>query len=173
MSYANGTFRARAVQGSATLGFTSGGKEQVGVQFQILEGEDTGKHITWYGFFTDKSTERTIESLRHMGWQGDDLSDLSTVGDRDAPDVLLVIEDELDDRDGTMRSRVRWVNRMGSGVAIKDKMDDAQARAFAARMKGAAVASRQKSATQRPATNRSSAQRGHEPPPHSDDDIPF
>jgi hypothetical protein len=126
-----GTFRARAV--AADLGFAGTGTEQIAISFEFLDGENAGMHITYYGFFTDRARERTFESLRNCGWKGDDLSDLSGVGDND---VEIVIEMEDD------RPRVRWVNRLGGGLALGTRMTDEQKRRFAAEMRGYAVAFR-------------------------------
>jgi hypothetical protein len=183
--YENGKWRARAVQGSPKIGRAGTGSEQVGVQFQILEGPDEAKYITWYGYFTEATTERTLEALRIAGWKGDDFCDLSTIGDDEAEDVQLVIEDEADQQ-GEMRSRAKFVNRLGSGVAMKDTMSETDVRAFAARMRGAVIAHNQKSGTrapsssgQRPAARpqqqrpAASPPRGNQAPPHTDDDLQF
>lgn len=130
------TVRARAVEGA--LGTASNGTEQVGVQFVLLEGPDEGKNITWYGFFTEKTVDRTIESLRLCGWQGDDLSDLTGI---DANDVYLVIAHEENQKGETI-ARVQWVNGQPQGLAMKDRMDEGTAKAFAERMKGHVLAAK-------------------------------
>jgi hypothetical protein len=159
-----GTFRARAVQGSAALGLTGKGTEQIAVQFEILEGENEGNHITWYGYFSDAALDRTLESLRYCGWQGDALMDLSTIGDADAPEVSIVIEHEPD-LTGELRAKVRWVNKLSTGVALKERMTDIQARAFSERMKGKVIAKRQ-------AAPKTSNGNGQRPPPRNDDGDP-
>ena len=172
MTLETGTHRAKAVQGNAVLGFTSGGKEQVAVLLRFIGGPNDGQHVTWYGFFTEKTEERTLESLRFLGWQGSDISDLSTVGDDDAPEVDAVLEEETNDR-GESNVRVRWINRI-AGVALKDRMNESQAKAFAARMKGKALALDQRSGA--PKNNGSAGARrpparDDAPPPHTDDDV--
>ncbi len=174
------TVRARAVQGSAALGFTSKKTEQVAVQLQIREGEDEGRLITWYGSFADTPMgrgtvcDRTIESLRYMGWQGDEIWDLSTVGDDDAEDVMVVIDHE-EGQDGEIRARANWINKLGNGAAIKDRMDDGQARAFAAKMKGKVLALKQKqgggAASSKPNGSSRNSARADAPPPHTDADL--
>jgi hypothetical protein len=132
-----GTWVAKAID--AQLGFAQTGTEQVAVLFEIREGEQKGQRMTWFGFFTERAAERTLESLRNAGWQSDDLSDLSTVGSRDCQ---IVVEEETD-QNGQPRDRVRWVNSLGPGrVQLKQEMSADQKRAFAARMRGLAVSTR-------------------------------
>lgn len=176
-----GRYKARGVE--AALGFTGTGKEQVAILLEITEGEHAGDRITWYGFFTEKTTERTFESLRALGWSGDDLADLASTS---ANEVSIVVEHE-EDNEGTPRARVRWING-GGGIAMRDTMDAGAAKAFAARMKGQAIASRQRAKPGAPPANGRSAppstQRTPAPaprgaaahddaPPPGDDDIPF
>lgn len=117
------------------LGTSSKGTEQVGVDLLILEGPSAGAHITYYGYFTDLTFERTVESLRLLGWTGNDLDDLTGI---DRQEAIAVIEHEPDEQ-GEIRDRVRWINGPG-GVAMKDKMDPVAAKSFAARMKGKLLA---------------------------------
>jgi hypothetical protein len=132
-----GKYKARGVEGA--LSETSKGNPQVAILIEIIEGEHAGENYTWYGHFTEKTEERTLESLRHLGWSTDDLTDLTGI---DANEVSITIGHE-DDQEGKTRARVRWVNAPG-GLAIKERMNDGAAKQFAARMKGAAIASRQK-----------------------------
>lgn len=151
-----GRYKAKGVEGG--LGMTGTGKEQVGVLLEITEGDATGEQITWYGYFTEKTVDRTMESLRHLGWAGDDLTDLTGIT---ANEVSIVIEHEENDR-GEWHARVKWINGPGGGLAMKERMDEKAARAFAARMKGAAAASR--AGGQKPQTQqRQSTPRGQQP----------
>lgn len=129
MEIPNGTYRARGTQGM--LGETSTGKEQVAVEFELLEEGFVGTRIAWFGYFTDKTQARTIETLRNCGWQGTDLTNLEGV---DANEVSLVIEQE--EYEGKWSPRVRWVNIPGSGLALKSPLSADKAKAFAARMRG-------------------------------------
>lgn len=171
---ANGVYRARAV--SAALGRTGTGKEQVAVTFQLMDSEGAlGPMLTWFGYFTEQTFPRTVEGLRHCGWQGDDLSDLSGI---DANEVSLVVENE--EYEGKTYSKIRWVNAAGGGgVTLKEQLTDMEARAFGARMRGQVTALRQAASTPRRAPSATSnraqpaALRAPEPPPHTDDDLPF
>jgi hypothetical protein len=83
---------------------TSRGNDQVVVTLET----DDGKDHVWNGYFTDGAIERTVESLRHMGYDGGDLADMKLT-----ERVELVIEPE--EYKGKVRDRVKWVNKIGSG----------------------------------------------------------
>src|SRR5690242_8124887 len=59
---------------SVLFGEADSGNMQIAVTFEIVHDDFRGETIAWTGTFTDKATKRTIESLRYMGWTGDDLS---------------------------------------------------------------------------------------------------
>jgi hypothetical protein len=127
-------FRAKAVD--VGLGFTNNGNEQIGVVFEVVEGDCAGEEITWYGFFTEKTAQRTIESLRYCGWQGNDLASIDV---EDIPKVVQIVVEE-DEYEGKRRLRVQWVNRDGAGLAMKTRLAGSAAASFAARMKGLCMA---------------------------------
>ncbi len=139
MTLSPGYFKARAVDGD--FGHAGTGTRQVAVSFEVTDGEAKGAHITWYGFFTQSTGERTLESLRHCGctFPGDVLTDLTGLG---STEVELVIEEE-EGENGAVRPRVRWVNRIGGGVALGSRMTEAEKRQFSAEMRGFVVSSRQ------------------------------
>jgi hypothetical protein len=165
-----GHWRARAADWA--LGTASTGTKQIGVDFLILDGEATGKHITWYGYFTEETFERTIESLQHCGWEGDDLSDLRGL---DRNEVTIVVDHEQNQQTGEIRVRVQWVNRPG-GVVMKDRMDEGSAKAFAQSMKGRILAMKQKQGGSGAGTTRQSPAPRRDTQPAdapTNDDIPF
>lgn len=156
-----GTWKARGCE--AALGDTKGGKRQVGVDLVILEGPNTGAHITWYGYFTDASWERTIESLQLLGWDGDNLADLRGI---DRNEVNVVIDHEPNPDTGEVRAKASWINQLG-GVVMKNRLDAGSAAAFGAEMRGRIAALKAQQAggqrpTRAPAVNAP-----------DDDDIPF
>jgi hypothetical protein len=153
----NGSYTAKAKSGA--LGTTSGGKEQVAVQFVVGDGEQAGETITWYGYFTEKSVDRTLESLRIAGWRGDDLADLSDLSREDAPVVELVIAAEV--YEGKTNARVKWINRPGNGPALKKQLDAPAAQSFAEKMRVRVAAFDAKNPTAKVAA----------PPPSGD--VPF
>src|SRR5689334_5227479 len=126
---AEGDYEGRAV--SAVLCETKAGREQVAVEFAL----ENNRRITWFGFFGDKVdnggktlTERTIESLRAIGWDGDDLTDLSTA--RGVASLVIGHEEY----NGKTTPKVKFVNRLGGGFKPK-AMDERKAMSFAERMK--------------------------------------
>lgn len=163
----NGVYRARASSGA--LGETKGGKEQVAVEFEVLDDGFHGQRITWFGYFTDKTTEGTLRALRTMGWRGDDLSDLGGIQDNE---VSLVVEQE--EYEGKWTAKVRWVNAIGGGVGLKAPLSPDKAKAFAARMRAQVLAFDKSEGAPKPSAPRP-APRGdpREPPPHDDNDLPF
>lgn len=162
---ADGTYRAQALQGA--LAKTKTGKEQVGVLFQLMDEEGNPTHtITWFGYFTEKTLERTIESLRLCGWHGDDVSNLEGLTDNE---VDLVIKQE--EYEGTRTPRVRWVNARGSGgLALQSPLEPAEAKSFAQSLRGQILALGQ--GKPRKTNNKPSGPHGPNPPDITDD-IPF
>lgn len=116
--------KARAAEWA--IGVASTGNKQVAIDFELSDGKE---HITWYGSLSEAAFDRTIESLRYCGWEGDDLSNLAGL---DKNEVSLDIG--WDDYGGQNRLKVNWVNRVG-GVAMKDQLAGDELRAFAAQMK--------------------------------------
>lgn len=134
-----GTYRARGVAGSAQLGKTDAGAPQIAAAYEITaEGPHQGTTLPWFGFFTDKTKKRTLESLRLSGWSNDDIGEIEGFGDTE---VDIVVGHST--WEGKTSARVDWVNRAGSGgIALKSPMNDAERKAFAAKLKGDAVQSR-------------------------------
>jgi len=164
-----GTHKARAKEWA--LGHASSGKEQVAILFEITQGEHAGKSITWFGYFTDATCDRTLDSLRYCGWEGDNLAALDGLG---ANEVEIVIEP--DTYEGKTRDRVKWVNRPAR-LALREQMSPAAAANFAANMRARAIAHKQAHGPARAPGSRSApASSSHgagEPDPYPGDDIPF
>jgi len=165
----NGEFPARAT-GKFQFGHSAKGTEQVGVQYRISEGEHVGVVLTWYGFFnTDANTERALRTLRTSGWRGDDLLTLGGLGETA---VTVVVEEE--EYQGRISSKIKWVN--APGVAMKNGFDDGAKRVFAARLRGAVIASRTTAPSSTggaAAAPPASSWDGYGSPPGTSDDIPF
>lgn len=166
-----GTYRARGISGTAQLGKTEGGAPQLAAAFEITEGPHTGTSLPWYGYFTDRTKKRTLESLRLAGWSNDDIGEIEGFGDAE---VDIVVGHNT--WEGKTTARVDWVNRAGSGgIALKSPMNDAERKAFAAKLKGDVVRSRKSVApvAKAPARNGGKAPTSEPVPPVADDDIPF
>ena len=122
MSYEKGSHEARPL--NYQFGQSGTKKtEMVSVVFQFVGGPNDGKKITWNGYFTEATAKRTMDSLEHCGWDGNEL--ITPLVGFGTKNVELVIEDE-EGRDGVMYPRVAWVNRLiNRGPAIvydKDKI---------------------------------------------------
>lgn len=111
-----GTYRANAIR--AELGESQNGTPFAAVTFRL---EDKDETIVWYGYLTDRTTERTLRSLRIAGWVGNDLRTIEGDGSALRESVDLVIQD--DEYNGKVRSKVQWVNKVkGSGALDKDAL---------------------------------------------------
>lgn len=158
-------YRAKAKEWQ--LGESENGKPFVGVLFEVLTADAQEKHLTWRGFFTEATTERTIESLRYMGFEGDDLEQLVGL---DRNEVDLVVEDE--EYDGKTYARVQWVNR-AAALRVKQALTGDKAKSFAASMKAAFRTHDAANGKRASSAKSPTADKRPEPPPLSDADIPF
>lgn len=174
--------KAKAVSGVLTT--TKDGKPQIALSFELLEDDPAGHMVSWFGgFSTDKAEAFTHKALRTAGWTGVDLMDLSTIEEHQA-EVYLVIGPETysakDDQGQpitkTIEHKVKYVNSLDGPMAIAS-MDEAQAKAFAAKMKGRMLALDQELAkprtTGKPAPKMSKAKGIADPQIEDGSDIPF
>jgi hypothetical protein len=108
------------------------GTPQVAVVFEILRGPDAGQKVTWMGYFTDKSTERTLKALRICGFTGDDLDTFAD--QRPTNEVQLILENET--YDGKTRVKVAWVNDPTfGGMRMENALSGSELRKFGAKFK--------------------------------------
>lgn len=133
MTLTVGHHKGRAISGD--FGFAGTGTKQVAVLFEFTEGECQCEQLTWYGFFTPATAERTVEGLRNAGctFPNGDLCDLTGLG---SVECVLVVEEDGTDDHGYPRLKIRWVNKLGGGVALGSRMNEADKRALAAEMRG-------------------------------------
>src|SRR5262245_41211097 len=132
---AEGKYRARAISGE--LGETQKGNPQAVVTFKL----DGGEIRTYYGSFAETQlsdgrtvAETTLRSLRHAGWDGKDIADLSMLGGTDEKPVFCMVTiGHEKDQNGQMRDRIRWVN--GLGGTAKPLAADAK-KALQAKLRG-------------------------------------
>lgn len=139
-----GTFKARAVDGD--FGISSTQKEQVAVEFAIIDGDYKGSRYTWYGYFnTTDNAKRALKSLAAAGAAGiyDDPTDLTGLG---STDCEVVLEEDEYTAPGQATSKktikIAWVNEVGGGVRLGTRMDEAQRAAFKAKLQGTALAAK-------------------------------
>lgn len=165
---AKGKYRARAIEWSQVTEHEKTGNEEIRVLFGVPdeEGEETGRTITWRGYFTEGTAERTVESLRYMGWTGDDITNVQGL---DANEVQIVVEHE--EYQGKTQVRVAWVNRL-QGVYAGQPMSAEKKMAFSQRMKGLVMATKPgPGAARQPAAGAGSTRQGA--PAGSGADFPF
>ena len=158
----------------ARLAFTGSGVSQVVADFSLLNlpaGITPPKWpVRWYGFFTDETFRRTCESLRAMGFQGNDFMTL----DNQELNQIVRVKVEHNHWNGKTSLRVAFVNAPGGGtVKLNNAMSVDEKRKFAAKMK-ASMASTKESYGPRlsPAETPASAPVETNPVPF-DDDSPF
>lgn len=156
---------------------------QVCVTFEVLRGPEAGQRISWFGYFTDKTADRTLESLRICGFVGEDMDRFWE--QRPENEVQIIVEHE--EFDGKTRAKVQWINNPGGGgVRLSDPMNQADARKFAAqfksKLKSMPAVKGTKAEREPPGPAAEPDDRGDVPPddsdfgrsrPASDDDIPF
>lgn len=70
MSLIEGNFQAKPV--SAELGTNKKGAPELRVEFEIVEGANAGRKVSYSGLFNEKSTKYTKQAMLAMGWQGKD-----------------------------------------------------------------------------------------------------
>lgn len=178
----NNTRYYRAKAKEWTMAEASTGTVMIVVLFDILTEGAEEKSLTWRGYFGEKSTDRTIESLRHMGFEGDDLTQLEGL-DRNEVDLTVEDEEYTDAESGEVKTsaKVQWVNKP-KALSVKKVLEGDSLKSFAAQMKAAfravdASNGKRTSAPPKPAATPSTGQSGGlrrpEPPPLTDKDIPF
>jgi hypothetical protein len=156
----------QAIAREWTFGKTSKGTEQIAILFEIAEGDEKGQRITWYGFFTEATYERTLDSLENAGWDGQSLKRLDGLGSRPC---VIVVENETG-QDGKTYPRVRWVNSLGGGLNVKEKMETHEVNSLEERMKGAMLERKQRKGASAPSGNQQKRMRE---PGEDNDDIGF
>jgi hypothetical protein len=106
---------------------------QVAVFFAILDdGPYRGRRLLWMGYFTENSTDRTIEALRLCGFKGDDLAALPNQ-DLDL-EVSVTVENE--EYEGKTRAKIAWVNAPGGGLKMSNPMNVVDLRKFCGAVQG-------------------------------------
>jgi hypothetical protein len=111
------------------------GTEQIFVEMLIDAGEST-ETLTWFGYFTDKAKDRTIETIYKLGFNGD-FDGLASGHDTKALDISnqVMVTIENDTYDGKETFKIKWINAIGEQHGIK-RLDKAEAMAIINKFKG-------------------------------------
>lgn len=142
-----GTYRAKPVE--VMMGKSKAKNTPfVGVMFEVVGGDFNGQKVKWEGYLTEKTAERTLESLQHAGWTGDDLSVFAKPEGQAllTKEVELVVEMEPYQGDDPSKAdkeypKVQWVNKAGSGPKFAGSaLDAGEAAAFGQKFRGLALA---------------------------------
>lgn len=121
-----GNYKAKKVGGA--FGYSKNDKEQAAILFELVDaGEHTGAQMTWHGYFTDRTEERTLKTLKGLGVA----DDFSNIGE--ASDVECSLKIKHEEYEGKVSAKIAFVN-FGGGLALAKPMTDDQRKAFAARM---------------------------------------
>lgn len=131
MSIEAGQYKGRAIAGSEQYGKTTNGNDQIVLELDL----GGGTSVSTFLYFTDAAAQYAIKRLRACGWTGDDLSNLVGI---DANEVDVSVKYE--EYNGEQKMKVDIIT--GGTVTLDKPLDDKEKRAFAARFKGLAAASR-------------------------------
>ena len=162
MAITDGTYSAKAT-GECVLGESNDkGTPFLEVNFKILNGPNQGGTVRWTGYFTENTSERTIQSLQYCGWEGDDLSEFADGKlhgiDRNEVSIEVKLE-SYKNKDGEDRTapRVSWVNRAGGFLNKEAAMNEGAAAAFGARMRGLVHKTKEKNPQPKPGPAKTSS----------------
>lgn len=75
-----GTYTCQAVSHEIIESKHEGKEPQIGVKLRVCEGPSTGMDIFWYGNLEGGAAQFTLEALRNMGWQCNDITALDGLG---------------------------------------------------------------------------------------------
>lgn len=197
-----GTYNAVAIERTDDQGLaayarwslTKAEKKQVSATFKLIDAAGNPT-VTWYGSFSSTAigntgktvAKRTVESLRYMGFKGNDFLELET--QKLDQIVSIVIEHEVSDKDGKTYLKASWINQPGGGVIkIARPLSLEDKRKFAAVMRNnlatipdvdgerhesASVTAQGTSAPPKDDGGWGNPGNAEGPPPPADDDIPF
>lgn len=146
MLFTNGAFKAKPVgkAGAPVTGTMIGneGEERFAITFQLLEGPEVGKTITFYGGFKGKGSEFTLKVIQTCGWDPQKVKDFTTA--ELSKEVVLVLEDETyTNKQGeeTKATKVKYVNSASAAPDFsKNATPPARAKALAAQLAEAFIA---------------------------------
>ena len=120
------------------FGQSSKGTEFVRLHFQITQGEEQGKTVRWDGYFTEKTTQRTLDALETCGWDCGSVTELKGVTDNEVE--IEVTHEKYNDN---TYARVAWVNNPGSG-GVKKSLEVSGLKGLEKRLQADIIERRQK-----------------------------
>lgn len=134
-------FRVVGTVVGSGLGKAKTGNDQLCVQFEyVKDGEP--RRVCWYGYFSsEKAIEISDKGLQGMGWDPAEHAYsyhlLNGQGDENPligrkAELVLGLEQDLEGND---KLKVKFVNALGGGIGIKERMSETDAQAFSARMR--------------------------------------
>lgn len=86
----------------------------------MMKLKDHNVTLPWYGYFTPDAIERTVESLRLLGFKGKSFEEM--IEAELTSEVSVTVE--TDKFKGKVRSRVAWINDpSGPGIKMADTFD--------------------------------------------------
>jgi hypothetical protein len=176
MEIQDGKYRGKAKASAPILIESGKGTPGISVEIAFLDPALAGASLTWTGWLSDGAFDRTVESLRILGWAGAELDNVSGL---DANEVEVVVKAE--EYDGNWYPRIQFINRLGGALGAPMAPD--KAKKFAAAMRARIQALDAAKGTSKPTNQKKQsssappASRGgydsRDVPPPSDDDIPF
>jgi len=127
-----GVYKGRAMPETAKLGVTENGYDQIGFMVQISRGGGHRDIVPMYLVFSDGpkgSAKYSMERLRALGWEGNDLRDLRTIGKN-----LVDVRVDYEIYQGEEKLRVEIV----TGLRMDRPMSESTATSFADRFRALA-----------------------------------
>jgi hypothetical protein len=114
-----GTYRGRCTGvRDVRFGRTTSGGQQIGLLFEITDGEYRGTRVPWYGSLTTPASIQLVRSvLMTCGWDRQSWTALRGI---DRRTVMLVVEEERDPK-GVIRSRLKYINN-DTTVVMRDEL---------------------------------------------------
>ncbi len=101
---------------------TMKGDEYVSADFQVTDENGEVYTVVWRGWLTAKTEDRTIESLRLMGWYGDDIYQLARDG---ATRNKVKLDVRHEEYKGKTTARVSFINAADLDPAATERKREA------------------------------------------------
>jgi hypothetical protein len=155
-----GKYKVKCVD--AKVGKAKTGTIQIGCALEIVEGPQSGQMLTWYGFFTENTEERTVAAMRTLGFRGNDIRRLESMFEGATAQAVV---DHEKNQDGKLVAKTNWINPIG--VMMNEVLDGAELASFGKRFAGLAarLGGGSKPAGNAPSNNGRRDSRDDEPPP--------